>query len=301
MLELLENKYKSGDVGYSEVLEAKSGVLNRKADYVRMKNRYIEIKNELLTLLNAPVDLNKNIEFELEDKPKIENEDNYLEIDEYYNLALNNWPEFNALKEKLRKENIQIELAKNQDKPKLDLVGSVWNSTLDKEQNAQILDDEFISWYLGFEFSIPLSFEPRSKNAINIAKLRKKQLEIEFDSLNKSLYNNLDTKLKHLKNMKRQVLFYKEGLEIKEELYKYEKERFNLGETSIRNVLIQEEDILEYQRKLFNTIIEWKLAGAVLDKAVGLLFKKYHNYDFNNIKEIKEIKSVLSNNSFGNL
>ncbi len=297
-ISILEQKAKSGDIPYSEVLEAKNGIMTREAEYNKMSVKSIEIKNEILTMLNVSVQANRDIDFKLLETPFLTKNQNFS-LEEYYENALNNWPEFAIVKEKLKKETFQVKVAKNQSKPKLDLVGSASTATLSDEREMRLYEDEFLSWSVGLQFNIPISND-RAKSMTHMAKLKKQQVELELNTLEKGLLNAISTKLEVLVNSKKQVEYFQNGLAIKNQLLDYERKGFSLGEKNIRDILIQEEDIITYQRKLFNTIIDWKLAQASLDKAVGILFSKYFSFeDIERIKNIK-MKDKLTNTDFGN-
>ena len=298
-IKLLEQRALSGDVAYSEVLEAKSAAMIREAELKNMDSEVVKIKNDILTLLNVPASSNKNIEFNLLDTPNT-NSTNYLSVEDYYTTAMINWPELAIAKEKLKKENLQIELTKDLSRPQFDLVTSASSTTLSDKRENQFYEDDFVTWSVGLQFSMPI-LNTQSKSALEMAKLKKKQVELEIQTLDKGLYNAITTKLESLNSSKDQVISYQNGLELKQELYEYVQKAFNLGEKSIRDTLVQEEDIINYQRKLFNSIIDWKLSEASLDKAAGTLFDKYLSYDdINKLNDI-QINDILDNNTFGKM
>jgi len=298
-IELLETRFKSGDISYGEVLEVKSASMNRKAELKRIESEYVKLQNELFTLLNIKNDEAIDIEFNLVDQPLDDSED-YSDPKEYYKNALVNFPELEIAKEKLKKETMQVKYADDLSDPQLDLVTSASTTTLSDQRENQFYEDDFLTWSVGLQFSLPI-FDTQSNSAVQMAKLKKKQVELEIETLDKNLYNAILTKLDSLKNSKDQVTYYKDGLKLKEELYLYTYKAFNLGEKSIRDVLNQEEDIIDYKRKLFNTIIDWKLSQAALDKAVGSLFDKYLKYeDIEKLKDM-ELNDSLDNDNFGKM
>ena len=302
-IKLLEQRVESGDVAYSEVLEAKSASMVREAELKSMRIEVIKIRNEILTLLNVSSNDNKEITFNLIDIPNTNASNTPVKniaIDDYYKMALKNWPELAIAKEKLKKEKLQIELTKDLARPQLDLVSSASSTTLDDKRQNQFYDADFISWSVGLQFSMPV-MSGQSQSAIGIAKLKKKQVELEINTLDKGLYNALSTKLESLNSSKEQVQSYENGLKLKEELYEYVQKGFKLGEKSIRDILVQEEDIINYKRRLFNSIINWKLSEASLDKASGVLFNKYLSYeDIERLNDMK-IDKILNKETFGRI
>ncbi len=438
-LNLLEEKAKSGDIAYIEVLETKSAYMSRKAEFKKVSSESIKMKNEILSLLNISINNNKDIEFNLVDvidtkidshkilekrivanirtkrythmtnelvslkdsvntffkKPlynalkdknklsikskiidrisyyqslndsnsnkgtialhsKIDNNLNKLKNDieyilksvvygeiierdttninayiltlinksiksysakesslvyvptpfigseKYYQMALKNWPELAIAKEKLKKEQLQIKLAKDSTRAKLDFVASAYTTTLSDKRENQFYEKDFLTWNIGLQYSIPI-FNTQGNSVLKMAKIKKNQVALEIKTLDNGLNNALSTKIALFNNSKQQVAFYQEGLSIKEELHRYSQKAFNIGEKNIRDVLIQEEDIINYKRKLYGAIIDWKLSEASLDKAVGILFDKYISLDeINSMKSI-QLDEKLNNDNFGKM
>ena len=297
-IELLIQKELSGDIAYSEVLEAKSATMMREAELKRVESELTKIKNDVLTLLNVSVQSHQDIVFNLIDEIDLNSDHIELSLEEYYTQAVQNWPELSIAKEKLKKEELQLEITKNQIKPQLDFVAIASSATLDDESNYRYYENDFITWSVGLQFSIPI-FDDQSTSVLNMTKIKKRQIELEIQTLDNSLYNAISTKLNTLKNSKKQVVFYQDGLDIKKKLYGYTKKSFDAGAVSIKDVLMQESDIIEYQRKLFSTILDYKLAQVSLDKAVGSLFDNYLSaQEIKNLQDI-ELTQTLSNDSFG--
>ena len=273
LVNILEQRAANDDLAYSEVLEAKSALLVREAEVKQIQSEVIKSKNEILTMLNVSMKDNEGIQFNPLEKPDFKN-DEYLSMKKYYQLAIENWPELAIVREKQKKENLQINNAKNNAKPKFDLVLTGSSQSLNDKRKNEFYDEEYLSWSVGFQYSMPL-INDQALSAIRVAKLKKQQIDLEYRTLNTGLYNALSTKYETLLNSKEQVNSYAVGLKMKEELYKYGKKSFNIGDKSIRYVLSQEKDIIEYQRKLFGSILEWKLAELSLNKAVGSILNKY--------------------------
>jgi outer membrane protein len=298
-LNIITQKYKAGDISYGEVLEAKSALLSKQAEFNRLSSKLEDIRSELFTLLNVSFQDNKNIKFNLLDNPKKANLEN-LNINELYRLTLKNWPEFKSLERQLLKEDLNIKNAKEQLQPELNLVSTLSSDTLDDERNKRFYDSKFRSWSVGLQFSTPLNYD-KEKEALNMSLLKKKQLQTELSSLHKGIYNAVSTKLQSLNSSKYQLESYTKGLELKEESLTYDRKSFELGAKSIRDVLKTEEEIIDYKRKLYNAIIEWKISEATLQKAIGTLIDQFISIkDISNLSN-QEYSNILDNNTFGKI
>jgi len=267
---LLESKFEAGDVSLNELLEAKGSIFSKKAELRRVNSDIISAKNSILNILNVPEDKNENLVFNLIDTPMSSNRSLDLTLKEYYNKAILNWPEYQIAKEKLNKEGLNIKYVENSIEPQFDIVSSVTTTKLE-DSRAYGVDERFISWNFGFEFSIPLD-NSQQKSSLHMAKLKKEQILVEINTLRKRLYNAISDKYTSYLNSKDQVELYNYGLELKEKLLKNIRIGFKFGNNSVKEVILQENDILEHKRKLFSSIIDWELSEASLQKAIGRLF-----------------------------
>lgn len=286
VISLLEKKFEVGEIPYTEVLEAKSATLIRRAQLQKIDSEIKKYKNDFLTLLNQSSYENSEIEFNLLEKPNLEEEDSVLNLNAYFEKALDKWPEFEIAKKKLEKELLQVKITENYVKPQLDIVTSVSTSTLDDDINTTVYEDGHISWSIMLQYSRPL-YDTQSSNALRIARTKANQVKLEIETLKNGLYNAIDVKLKSYYNSKREVDFYKESLRLKKKLLDFSRKAFDYGEKSIKEVIIQEDDMVDYQNKFFNALIDYKLSKASLDKAIGELFEKYLTRE-----EIKKIKNI---------
>jgi outer membrane protein TolC len=302
LLLVIEERFKNGDAAKTEVLEAKSDILYREAEVINMKTKLQEVQNDMLTLLNVPVNKNEDIRFTLLDKPDVNSSEELLTLDQYFEISLEKWPEFMITTEKIKREEIKKRYAENQTSAQLDLTAKVWLSGLDdsgKNAVRNTLKTDFTSWYVGFEYSIPLFEDHKATNQVKISRLQKQQIELEYQSLYKGLYNALSTKLAKVIDSKKQLTLYLGGSEIKDELLMYTRDKLAMGEASVRELILQEEDQINYHRKMFQTMLDWKYAQIALDKSVGTLFDKYYSYD--DIKRIQPTRydDILTNDTFG--
>jgi outer membrane protein TolC len=298
-LEILEKRVKSGDVPYSEVLKAKSGLLSKKAEYAKVISRLDEIKSEIFSLLNVSSKDNSHIEFRLVEEPKNFNK-KYLKLDDYYKMTMKNWPEFKVLEHKMQKEDLNIQNAKDSLKPQLDLIASFSSNTLDDSASYRYYDKRFQTWSVGVQFSTPLN-KDKERSLLELSKVSKLQLKEELRSLYKALYNAVSVKLKAVKSSQEQLAFIKEGLTIKQDILKYERKALELGSKSIKEILDIENDIINYERKYYSSLMDWKISEATLKKAIGTLI-----YDFTTVSQVRSFEDkvydkILTKDEFGKI
>jgi len=302
----LKSRVEFGKIAGTDLLEATSSINLRKSEYENAKSKVFEVRNQILTLLNLNSSDYKNIVFKIVDNPN-DDKVELLDLETYSKMALENLPEYKALKKSLEKELLQVEYAQNQKLPQLNLVSSVETHSLEEKSRVSIDESfgkDFVGWSLGLKLNIPL-FNNQADSSLNIAKLRLKQIYNDKESMEKNIVNSLSTKIDTVKSSAKQYAFYQDGLNLKKQLLEIEYEKLYSGKTSARVLFDKEEDYMNYQRKFLSSIINQKTAEALLLMSTGSLFAKYdinpnefntQNTNMVDDKNIFEISENTKNN-----
>lgn len=272
----LKSRAEFGKIAQTELLEAISSINLRKSEYENAKSKVFEVKNQILTLLNLNSSDYKNIVFKIVDNPN-DDKVELLDLETYSRMALENLPEYKALKKSLEKELLQVQYAQNQKLPQLNLVSSAETHSLEEKSRVSIDESfgkDFVSWSLGLKLNIPL-FNNQADSSLNIAKLRLKQIYNDKESMEKNIINSLSTKIDTVESSVKQYALYQEGLNLKKQLLDIEYEKLYSGKTSARVLFDKEEDYMNYQRKFLSSIINQKTSEALLLMSTGSLFTKY--------------------------
>lgn len=272
----MERRSVGGKIPQTELMEAQSTITTRRAELHSASARVVEVRNQLMTLMNVSASDVGKMNFTAVDDPfgiqdVIGNEDPVQR-------ALARWPEYKIARKAVEKEKIQVLYAENQLMPQLDLVGSVSYNSLDQEHRQalrDVLKDEFVSWSAGLKFSVPLLDRTQAKSSLTVARIRAKQADVELLSLEKSLANSIHTKIASLQSLREQLREYEKGLKIREQLLEIEQVRLRHGHISLKNLLDQEEEHVNYQRKVLSAVVNYKLAEATFEIALGTILDKY--------------------------
>lgn len=266
----------SGKIPQTEILEIENRLYLIQLQKIEAKDKVIEKTNQLLSLLNVPVSNYQNVDFELTES--INSQSKVPTLKESYEKALENWSEYDVAKKRLEFEQVSKKYVDNQLLPDLKLKGEVTNQSLEegKSKSLQAMDsDEYQDWSVGLIFSMPIFGNERMENYSQNARLNILKSKLELNSLEKNLNNSLDTRIEKLKNTKEQMELFQKALETKKTLLEIENEKLLLGKGSAKTVLEEEEKYIEHQRKMYERLIEWKTAEAVLQKVMGTLLQTY--------------------------
>jgi outer membrane protein len=273
----IEMRAAGGKIAGTEVLEAQSSVNARRSELLGARSKAVEAQNQLMTLLNVSASENKGIRLIPKDNPF----GDYAEIlstDEYVRLALERWPEYKIAKKAVEKERIQVKAARDQLLPKLNLVGSVSTAGLNSDRSGSMKDvgdDKFLSWSVGVKLNIPIFGNMQSKSGLSIAKMRARQAENELEAFVKSLNNSIHSKVEALQSFKGQLLEYEKGLKVMDRLLEAERIKFKSGRTNLKGLFAKEEDYINYQRKVLSAVVNYRIAEASLEIAMGNILAKY--------------------------
>ena len=268
----------NGKIPQTELMEARSAIIAQRGELYNARSKMVEVQNQLLTLINVSKSDNRETHLVAADNP-FGNYRSLLTPEEYLKAVLERWPEYKIAKSNAEKEKVQVRYAKNQLLPQLNMVGSVSSNTLDSEAERamrQVPDGDFISWSMGLKFSMPMYENTQARSGLNIAELRARQADNELASVVTSLNNSFYSKLEELHGLQEQIKEYENGLAFKTELFEIEKTKLASGRISLKNLLDKEEDYVNYQRKVLSTVVNYKVAEAALDIAVGDILARYH-------------------------
>lgn len=289
---------KSGRIPQTEILEIENRLYLIELQKIEAKDKVTEKTNQLFSLLNVPISNYQNVDFDLIES--INSENKVPTLQESYEKSLENWSEYDVAKKRLEFEQTTKKYVDNQLLPDLKLKSEITNQSLEegKSKSLEAMDsDEYQDWSVGLELSMPIFGNERMKNYEQNARLNILKSKLELNSLEKNLNNSLDTRIEKLKNTKEQMQLFQKALETKKTLLEIENEKLLLGKASAKTVLEEEEKYIEHQRKMYERLIEWKTAEAVLQKVMGTLLKTYKiDVDLNNLED-KVYNNSISNDT----
>ncbi|NIB44507.1 TolC family protein [Pseudomaricurvus alkylphenolicus] len=274
----VEERVRLGKAARTELMEAEIGVSLRQSELMGATADVTEMQNSILTLLNISTLSNPDIDFNAVESPEVANVEMPV-LDESLKRALEHWPALKIAQQKQERERIQSVYAENQSLPQLDFTMSYNTAGLDGIRDDAFdgaLTDDHESWYAGLEFSSPLLGNKKAKSQYNVAKLRQHQANLEVASVQRNLANDLSTKIMRLRSAAEQLKIRTVEVKSRQKLLNIEMERLRAGKSSIREVLDQEEDLIEYQRNYVSSVVELKLAEAVVELAEGRLMERYN-------------------------
>lgn len=292
-LENIKQGLEYGKRSKFELYSAQKSVSLRKVELYETKTAIFDIQNKILNLLSLSSSNNEDILLIPIDDIAID-EIEIPDLEESYKKSIANWPELQILEDKLSVSKLKVDYSKNQLKPQLDFTLNINKSSLNTkagDARKNLYDENFLSWSSGFELSIPI-FNDYARQNHEMEKLKFIQSSVELDQIRRTLNNGIHSKIINLKNNKKSFAEYLHGITFQNRLVNMEYQRLKLGKSSIVEVFEQAENLIKYERQMFNNIIELKLAQAALQKASGDLLERFdiELYDTRNYEIAKDAR-----------
>lgn len=294
---LVKNKkeVEVGKIAPIEILNAEAVVASREADILQaeaLTRRNEDVLKDLLYLTEEGEMSTKRI-VPL-DKPSFIRKD--ISLDEALKEALEKRPELRMKKINIETNELNMGVAKNQMLPGLDFQLSYWSPGLSgdriiygpgdpfpepigKEEGspADSIRDAFKllynNWTIGLTLSIPLSSFTSRADYVR-AKMEFEKSQLELENIEKHIFLDVKNAVRDIETNAKRVQAYRLARELAKERLEAEVKKLNVGLTTNYFVLQYQEE-LERERSLeLKSLIDYNLAWARLEKAVGSSLEK---------------------------
>jgi outer membrane protein TolC len=284
-----------GKIAPIEILNAEAVVASREADILQAealtrRNEdvlkdllYLSEEGEMSTQRIAPMD-----------KPTFIRKD--VSLNEALKEALEKRPELMTKMINIETYQLNMGVAKNQMLPGLDLQLSYWSPGLSGDRIIYQDDNPFLgaigkeeggaadsmrdalkllynNWTIGVTLSIPLgSLTSRADYVRAKMELEKSQLELE--NTEKQVYLEVKNAVRDIETNARRVQAYQLSRELAEQRLEAEVKKLNVGLTTNYFVLQFQEELARERSLEVLSLIDYNLALARLEKAVGTSLEK---------------------------
>lgn len=277
--QLTQQRYESGDISESDLIEIKSSLLARKIELRSMLNSMESVQNQIRRLLN-----NSSLASSTQSL-RAQNEESSSPItlgtlDGHLDYAKENRALFEAARLKEEQAFVAYQKQRNQARPQLDVVASGWVANLDDEWlMSDAFYGQFPSWQVGFEFKVPLLGDRKAKSKLTQARLQLRQAENAVKDLEREMRLRLSDAMDQRDAAITQLADMQTTYQLKQQLVEGEFQRFKAGELGITELIEKEDDATGYYRRVVNKLIETKVNQANLDRETGLILARYYPGD----------------------
>jgi len=268
----------AGKIAESELFEIKSGLSLRQSLLSAAYQKKIEAQNRIFQLMGASRKSNRIRNIILLDPPVSYRDCKDISYQKVLEQALLNNPGYLSGVKNLNKQKLHTEYTKNQNLPELNLKASFGINSLEHCEERfleHIWSDNEETWSVGFEFMLPLNGRIDSKSAYRMARIRKKQAQIFIQMLKRDLENQVDSRIKQVRNSMDQLERHSDNVRLKQKIMNIEMSRLDFGKSNIIEVLEKEKQLNQAKNGHLRATVNLELNKVALRRVDGTLLKHY--------------------------
>ncbi len=296
--DLLDKNRRSVEVGTLapiEILSAQSAVAARQADIIQAETQVQDSEDNLRILLNLAAEgIEEDLKIIPSDTPDFTKHE--VTFEEALRTAMENRPDLNGTRIDLKNREINLNYAKNQLLPALNLTASYWSPGISGTQiiydpvnpfappidkieygAANALKDAFgftyENWSVGFTLDIPLDSVFSRANYAQ-AKVNLEQSQLMLQEQKQQIYLEVKSAVRAVQNNYERVQAYKIARELAEQTLEAEEEKLKVGISTPYFVLQYQTELTTAQTNELQAIIEYNISLATLARALGTSLEK---------------------------
>ena len=251
-----------------DVLSAEVGVANARRGIIQAEQSVADAEDRLLNLINLP-------NFDMKVGPVAFNEykDGAPNFAASYKRAREYYPDTLSTEESIKQLQIDLETAKRNQLPTLDLTAGLGYSARTTNEGysqaiANLPNDHGNNWNLGLAYSTPWgrhADKARYRTAQSSLASRKVQLE----QLEQSLLVNVRTAVRAVESNLQAVEIATKATELAQRQYEQQKARFDAGLSTSRLVLLAQDDLENNRFQELSARLALRRAAAELGRLEG--------------------------------
>jgi outer membrane protein TolC len=268
-----QEKVKAGQGADLDVLEAQSGLAVRKTKQNEALQSYYDAMSQVRAFTGA-MPTEQRRELRATDIPATTNEPpSYAEN---FRNAFDFNPDYLIQRKKVAEENLRLGVARNQVLPELDLKAAYGFNGLGRSPGDSwdlVESQDFPSWTVGAELTLPLGGNIKGRNQLAAAKLTYRAAVADLDGIQAEIANSLDATLRKVRSWRDSIQSYETVVRFNEDLLKTERERLRVGTVEPRKVFEVEADLLDSRQNLAQALVQLQRTTLQLQVVAGSLLK----------------------------
>lgn len=171
----------------------------------------------------------------------------------------------------LERERVQLLYARNQARPRLDLLATYGRGGLALSWRESVADMPSPTWSVGIQAQLPLGSNRQGKADIAAAQLRQQDAELKLRSLSLEVSNEVDTVFGLVRSAVQRHAQWAEIAQREQQALQLERQRLAAGRSGMREVLNREERALNAQLGWTEQQVAVAQAQVLLASVQGVL------------------------------
>jgi outer membrane protein TolC len=257
-----------------DVLSAEVGVATSRRGIIQAEQAVRDAEDRLLNLVNVP-------DFEVRVGP--------VAFDDYrgglptfansYKLAREYYPQTLSIEESIKQLEIDLETARRNQLPDLDLLASLGYTARAtnagyQQAIANLPNDHGNNWSLALNYSMPWG-RHAEKARYRTAKTNLNSRKLQLEQLEQSLLVNVRSAVRAVESNLAAVEIAAKGTELALRQYEHQKARFDAGLSTSRQVLLVQDDLENARFAELNARLALRRAAAELNRLEGSSLQRF--------------------------
>jgi outer membrane protein TolC len=293
--DFLERQRRAVEVGTEapiEILSARSEVATREADILAAQANVKNAEDNLKLILNLTAE-DPNFEFSQilpQEMPEFEKKE--ISLETAFSTALQKRPDLESSRIGIKNSEINLDYAKNQQLPGLNLNVSYWSPGVSGTQLILDPDNPFgppigeipggredafkdvfgfkyKNWSVRFTLDLPLNTIISRANLAQ-ARVDLQQATLQLKQQEQNIYLEIKRAVRAVETNYQRVEAYKVARELRQQQLEAEEEKLKVGLTTPYFVLQYQRDLATAQTTELQAIIDYNLSLADLSRAMGI-------------------------------
>ncbi len=286
-----QKELEAGLISPLEILNAKAEVAGREADIIQAEAEVRNNEDLLRTLMNLPQTEGEAPPVLVPgDIPRLE--EKAMTLDEAVRLALDNRPELEAARIRIRTTDVNLSVARNGLLPNLSLSASYWSPGVSgtrllyqdnnpltgivvgqvpggrSEALKDALNLRYQNWVVRLTLDIPLD-TVLSRAVYARAKLETEQAALRLKDLEQQALLDIQTSLRSVETDLKRALAYRAARTLEEEKLRAEEKKLAAGLSTSYTVLQHQRDLAAARTNELRSLADYNVSLARLDRALG--------------------------------
>jgi outer membrane protein TolC len=135
--------------------------------------------------------------------------------------------------------------------------------------------NDFPTWSLGVQLSMPLGENRQARADVQAAKLRKEDALLQLKALEVAIANDIDTGIGMLSSATERWSLWKDVAEREQRQLELERTRLTAGRSDMREILLREERAINARLAVVEQQVAWSKADILLEAAQGQLLDRW--------------------------
>jgi outer membrane protein TolC len=269
LLEINKAKVEVGQLAPVDIIEAEAAVAAREVEIIVAEDDIEDIQDRLRNLLDLSGETPWHVEEILpEDLPT--DAQLRFSLKKEVETALENRPDYLQAKTDLENRLIGVKLAKNQVRPRVDLVASAGLNGLGGTFNDSLgeMDGDFYDLFVGLRFEYPLG-NRAAKSQLIRRELEKREIELEITDLEKIIGLQVREGIRQVETDYKRIRTTRVSRRLAEEKLEGAQAKFEVGISTTKDVLDFQIDLAFARNAELEALIDYNKSLVRLYRLLG--------------------------------